>query len=74
MPFRNIETHFSQAPQANVKRSSFKYNKPLKTTFNAGDLVPFLVEEVLPGDTFDLKLSKVIRLNPSIHPTMDNLY
>lgn len=74
MPFRNIETHFSQAPQANVKRSSFKYNKPLKTTFNAGDLVPFLVEEVLPGDTFDLKLSKVIRLNPSIHPTMDNIY
>ena len=74
MPFRNIETHFSQAPQANVKRSSFKFNKPLKTTFNAGDLVPFLIEEVLPGDTFDLKLSKVIRLTTSIHPTMDNLY
>lgn len=74
MPFRNIETHFSQAPQANVKRSSFKYNKPVKTTFNAGDLVPFLVEEVLPGDTFDLKLSKVVRLTTSIHPTMDNLY
>ena len=74
MPFRNIETHFSQAPQANVRRSSFKYNKPLKTTFNAGDLVPFLVEEVLPGDTFDLKLSKVVRLTTSIHPTMDNLY
>ena len=74
MPFRNIETHFSQAPQANVRRSSFKFNKPLKTTFNAGDLVPFLVEEVLPGDTFDLKLSKVVRLTTSIHPTMDNLY
>ena len=74
MPFRNIETHFSQAPQANVKRSSFKYNKPVKTTFNAGDLVPFLVDEVLPGDTFDLKLSKVVRLTTSIHPTMDNLY
>ena len=74
MPFRNIETHFSQAPQAKIKRSSFRYNKPIKTTFNAGELVPFLCEEVLPGDTFDLKLSKVIRLNPSLHPTMDNLY
>lgn len=74
MPFRNIETHFSQAPQAKIKRSSFKYNKPVKTTFNAGDLVPFLVEEVLPGDTFDLKLSKVIRLLTPLHPTMDNLY
>ena len=74
MPFRNIETHFSQAPQAKVKRSSFKYNKPVKLSFNAGDLVPFLVEEVLPGDTFDLKLSKVVRLTSSIHPTMDNLY
>ena len=74
MPFRNIETHFSQAPQAKVARSSFKYNKPVKFTFNAGDLVPFLVEEVLPGDTFNLKLSKVVRLTTSIHPTMDNLY
>ena len=74
MPFRNIETHFSQAPQANVKRSSFKYNLPVKMTFNGGDLVPFLCEEVLPGDTFDLKLSKVVRLTTSIHPTMDNLY
>ena len=74
MPFRNIETHFSQVPQAKVRRSSFKYNKSLKTTFNAGDLVPFLVEEVLPGDTFDLKLSKVVRLTASLHPTMDNLY
>ena len=74
MPFRNIETHFSQAPQAKVKRSSLKYNLPVKMTFNAGDLVPFLCEEVLPGDTFDLKLSKVVRLTSSIHPTMDNLY
>lgn len=45
MPFRNIETHFSQAPQANVKRSSFKYNAPVKLTFNAGDLVPFYVKK-----------------------------
>lgn len=74
MPFRNIETHFSQAPQAKIERSRFKYNKPVKMTFNGGELVPFLVEEVLPGDTFDLKLSKVVRLSPSIHPTMDNLY
>lgn len=74
MPFRNIETHFSQAPQAKVARSSFKYNKPTKFTMNAGDLVPFLVEEVLPGDTFDLSVSKVVRLSTSLHPTMDNLY
>lgn len=74
MPFRNIETHFSQAPQAKIRRSSFKYNMPVKLTFNGGDLVPFLCEEVLPGDTFDLKLSKVVRLTTSIHPTMDNLY
>lgn len=74
MPFRNVETHFSKAPAVNIKRSSFKYNLPHKFTMNAGDLVPFMVEEVLPGDTFDLNLSKVVRLSSSIHPTMDNLY
>lgn len=74
MPFRNIETHFSQAPSVEVKRSAFKYNKRNTFTMNAGDLVPFLVEEVLPGDTFSINLSKVLRLSTSLHPTMDNLY
>lgn len=74
MPFRNVETHFSKAPSVKIKRSAFKYNSSNKFTMNAGDLVPFLFEEVLPGDTFDLKLSKVVRLTSSLHPTMDNLY
>ena len=46
----------------------------LKTTFNVGELVPFFCEEVLPGDTFSVKSSKVVRMQTPLYPIMDNLY
>lgn len=71
---RNTESHFSLAPQANIGRSTFNRSHSVKTTFNAGDVVPFLVEEVLPGDTFDLTTSKVVRMPALATPVMDNIY
>jgi len=41
---------FAMVPRADIPRSSFKMQKTLKTTFDAGYLVPILCEEVLPGD------------------------
>ena len=72
--FRNMGGRFSEAPQANIKRSVFGYKHTHKTTFNAGDLVPVFVQEVLPGDTFDINLSSLVRLATPLHPTMDNLF
>lgn len=46
--FRNMGGRFSEAPQANIKRSILGYKHTHKTTFNAGDLVPIFVSEVLP--------------------------
>ena len=46
----------------------------VKLSFNAGDIVPFYVDEVLPGDTFNLKTSKLVRTQTLIAPIMDNIY
>lgn len=71
---RNSEIHFSQVPRIDVKRSMFDRSTQHKTTFNAGKLIPLLCDEVLPGDTFSIGLSSVIRMTTPIYPTMDNLY
>lgn len=71
---RNVESHFSLLPHADISRSTFDRSHSLKTSFNVGDIVPFYVDEVLPGDTFDLKTSKVIRMPSLITPIMDNIY
>lgn len=46
-----------------------------KTSFNAGELVPVFCDEVLPGDTFDMKTNAVVRLSsPLKTPIMDDIY
>lgn len=37
-------------------------------------MIPYYVDEVLPGDTFSVRTSKVVRLQTLITPMMDNLY
>lgn len=71
---RNVESHFSQLPRADIQRSRFDRSSSVKTTFNVGDVVPFYVDEVLPGDTFDIKTSKVVRMQSLVTPIMDNIY
>nr|CAI9751585.1 major head protein [Microvirus sp.] len=46
----------------NHQRSSFDRSHGHKTTFNVGEVVPVLCEEVLPGDTFSITTSKVARM------------
>ena len=68
------EHSFANVPSANIRRSSFRRNAGYKTAFDAGYLVPFFVDEVLPGDTFNLDLSMVARLATPLVPVMDNIY
>jgi hypothetical protein len=69
---RNSNSHFAQAPQVDIQRSTFDRSSGHKTTFNAGKLVPIYVDEVLPGDTFEMKTSAIIRGSTPIFPVMDN--
>lgn len=69
---RNSNSRFAQAPQVDIQRSTFDRSSGHKTTFNAGKLVPIYVDEVLPGDTFEMKTSTIIRGSTPIFPVMDN--
>ncbi len=72
---RNANSRFSVNPTSiDISRSTFSRNSSLKTSFNVGDIVPIYLDEVLPGDTFNIKTSKVVRLQTLITPMMDNLY
>lgn len=71
---RNVESHFSKLPRADIQRSVFDRSHSLKTSFNAGQLIPILCEEILPGDTVKLNTNKVIRLQTMLTPILDNLY
>lgn len=71
---RNNEAHFLNIPQLNISRSRFKRDQDVKLTFDAGVLVPFYVDEVLPGDTFSVDQAAVIRMTTPKYPVMDNAY
>jgi hypothetical protein len=72
---RNTNTHFALNPtRLDMSRSTFNRDSSVKTSFNVGDIVPFFIEEVLPGDTFDITTSKVVRMPSLLTPIMDNLY
>jgi len=65
---------FSQVPQANIQRSTFNRSHTHKTTFDAGQLIPVYVDEVLPGDTHTVDFTTFGRLATPIAPVMDDIY
>lgn len=71
---RNVESHFSQLPKVDISRSTFDRSSSIKFTFNVGDVIPFFVDEVLPGDSFSVRSSKVVRMQTLLTPIMDNIY
>ena len=70
----NMSHQFSQVPRADIPRSSFDRTHTYKTTFDAGYIVPVYVDEVLPGDTFNLRMTSFGRLATPLHPFMDNMF
>lgn len=72
---KSVMNHsFSQVPQAEIQRSSFDRSHGYKTTFNSGYLVPILVDEALPGDTFNVNMTAFSRMATPIFPVMDNMF
>jgi hypothetical protein len=65
---------FAQVPRAEIPRAQFDRSHGCKTTFDAGYLIPVFVDEALPGDTFNLRMTAFSRLATPIHPFMDNLF
>jgi hypothetical protein len=72
---RNQQSRFALNPtNLDMSRSKFPRHSSVKFSFNVGDVIPFYVDEVLPGDTFNIKTSKVVRMQSLLTPIMDNIY
>jgi len=71
---QSVNLHqFTTIPKADIPRSKFDCQSTHKTTFDAGNLVPVYVDEVLPGDTFNLNMTAFARLATPLYPVMDNM-
>lgn len=70
----HLQHKFAQIPTANIQRSRFDRSHDYLSTFNSGYLIPFYCDEVLPGDTFNMKLQMLCRLTTPAVPFMSDLY
>ena len=60
---KSVMSHqFAQVPRADIPRSTFDRSHGLKTTFDADYLVPIFIDDILPGDTANLKMNGFARL------------
>lgn len=71
---RNNERHFNQIPEMKASRTRFNRDQTILTTFDAGKLIPFYVDEVLPGDTFSVDTAAIIRMTTPKYPVMDDSF
>lgn len=71
---RNNERHFLNVPQMHTSRTRFNRDQTILTTFDSGKLIPFFVDEVLPGDTFQIDTSAIIRMTTPKYPVMDDCF
>ncbi len=67
------QRQFTEIANVSVPRSSFHMPSRHITAIDAGLLVPFYCEEVLPGDTFNVKVGTKGWLATPLHPIMDTL-
>lgn len=71
---RNNERHFNQIPEMKASRTRFNRDQTVLTTFDSGLLIPFYVDEVLPGDTFSVDTAAIIRMTTPKYPVFDDAF
>lgn len=71
---RNNERHFNQIPKMEASRTRFNRDQTVLTTFDSGKLIPFYVDEVLPGDTFNVDTAAIIRMTTPKYPVFDDAF
>ena len=64
----------SRAPTMSTPRANFNLSHGVKTTIDFDYIYPFLVEDVLPGDTWNVDTAAFARLATPLYPLMDNMY
>lgn len=72
---KSVSAHpFTMVPRADIPRASFLLEHKHKTAIDASYLYPVYVDEMLPGDTFNMRCQMVARLATPLFPVMDNLW
>lgn len=74
LPSRQLvsQSDASIVQRADVPRSRFTGAWSRKTAFDAGYLVPILVEEILPGDHMTYDVTAYVRMSTPLFPMLDN--
>lgn len=65
---------FAQTPSIGLPRSTFDRSYEVKDTYDFDYIYPFYLDEVLPGDTFNVDANIFARLATQKVPIMDRLY
>lgn len=73
-PGKQAGHNYAQVPSVNIPRSSFNRSSGLKSTMDADFIIPIFVDEIVPGDTFNMNATFFARLSTPLHPIMDNMY
>lgn len=71
---RKSQHSFAQIPDVKMARSKFDRSFTIKDTFDFDYLIPILVDEVIPGDTYNVTMAAFARLATQVVPVMDNMY
>ena len=67
------QAKFTDLPSADMERSTFDMSHSWKGTFDAGIIAPVMLQEILPGDTFNVATTAFMRLATPIKPIMDGI-
>lgn len=71
---RHSQHSFAEVPAVKMARSKFDRSYAVKDTFNFDEIVPIMVDEIIPGDTVNLNVKSFARLATQVVPAMDNMY
>ena len=69
----STDARFALTPSINIGRTRWHQKHDHPTSFLHGRCIPIDCVPVLPGDTFKLTLSSLIRMSTPIVPIMDNI-
>lgn len=64
---------FSQIAAKRPPRNTFDLSHEVKLSCNMGELIPFLCQEVLPGDVMKINTQSMIRFAPMVSPVMHRI-
>lgn len=75
LPTRTLvsQADHAMSQRPDIPRSKFLGSWTRKTTFDQGYLVPFMVDEILPGDQMKYDVTAYIRMATPLFPMFDNM-